>query len=149
MQMLPPAVAGAVAHTMTARGVLFQQATRAKARSNFTYLAFLCDVLAVQKALPQVLVIRNDQLSEANRKVLVANLPPNVIVIRRKKSWADAVLLQQIARLLRACLTPWLPTHQPLLLMDAASIHIQEETLQDSKCLFQRYAAWSSIIQGF
>ena len=62
-----------------------QQSTRSEQRANFTHVAMICNNEALQKLLPQVLIVPRKLLTVAMTESLREQRPRNVYVLRQEK----------------------------------------------------------------
>jgi hypothetical protein len=120
----------------------YEQASRAKRRTCFTHAAFICDRPDIQPLLPQVLVGNEATLLVRDFAALQAALPRNVHLIRQKSAWNNKQLMARIITMLALALRPYLDALQPILLLDAARIHIPATVL--SRCLYHKI--WPIIV---
>ena len=101
-----------------------QQASLRLQRTYVTLVAFVCDDLEVQRALPQVLVVSERAVTIAQLVAIRAACPPTMVVVRQKSAWNTAALTARIVHRLRIALEPFIAQRQPLLIMDTARIHL-------------------------
>ena len=119
-----------------------QSVTRAQTRTYFTHVAFICDQPRLQPLMPQFLIGNEHTFPARQMAALRASCPPNVVLIRQKSSWNNAVLCARIVRRLGVILTPFMAEHQPVLLLDACRVHL-------AQCVFDAAAAariWVVVI---
>lgn len=101
-----------------------QHAPLAMRRSYLTHVAFVCDDPRLQPLLPQVLIGNERTIPARQLAALRRGLPPNVYLLRERSAWNNAALCAKIIRWLGAALAPHAGTHQPILLLDCARIHV-------------------------
>ena len=128
-------------------------ATRARARANFSFLGIVCDNKLIQQALPYIFLVRKTHVGKGPLAALRSALPPNVIIWRLDKAWTTIEIMLSLIRILKACLQPWLHTHQPILLFDALAAHINLRVLQALIHLFRNSPpcriCLTKCVQGF
>lgn len=120
-------------------------ATRARARANFSFLGIVCDNKLIQQALPYIFLVRKTHVGKGPLAALRSALPPNVIIWRLDKAWTTIEIMLSLIRILKACLQPWLHTHQPILLFDALAAHINLRVLQALIHLFRNSPPLSNL----
>ena len=108
-----------------------QAATRSEKRSYFTHVGLICNDVAIQPKLPQVLFIGDKLLPLAAMARIQAVLPDNVYVKRLPKGWNNADEHCVIIRLLGLILAPVLDRYQPVLMFDAAPLHLADEVMHE------------------
>ena len=106
-----------------------QHATRAERRSYFTHVGLICNDVAIQPKLPQVIFVAEKLLSQAAWAAIQPGLPDNVYVKRMVKGWNNAQEHAVIIRLLGQILAPVLDTCQPVLMFDAVGLHLADEIM--------------------
>ena len=104
--------------------VAIQHAPLSVRRKYLTYVAVVCDDPRLQPYLPQFLVANERTLPAGLLAAICSTLPPNVYLLRRPSAWNNAVLCAQIIRKIGAALAPYSCTHQGILLLDCAKIHV-------------------------
>lgn len=90
---------------------------------SLTHVVMVCDDHEVQKKLPQVLLVREQYLSEAQGRLLQRELHDNVIVIRAKRAWVNEKIMKEIIIQVRVALFEFRATHEFLLFVDAFKGH--------------------------
>jgi hypothetical protein len=101
-----------------------QQVRSADMRINFTFLAFICNVPALQPLMPQIFFVAASALRVPAWNALCANLPANVYVKRMPSAWNSSRQHLLIMRLLRLILGPLMEDYQPILYFDTAPCHM-------------------------
>ena len=123
-------------------GVHTHPANRQQQLAAFSHIAFLCGNTEAQAALPQVF-IRNEHVLPVHVLNHVSpRLHKNVKLWRRKSSWADGAVLQEVLTLLSQALRPFSDRFQPVLLWDAAKSHLRKDVLK----LAGKLGIWLIII---
>ena len=113
------------------RGLLAQNVTRGKTRSNLSLIAVLCSDSGIQAELPQY-IIGNEHVLPA---AVVAELQvegallPNVRLVRRKSAWVNDAVLAVIARHWGQVLARHTAKRQPILLVDSCNAHLGRKFL--------------------
>ena len=95
-----------------------------------THVAILCDDPALQPILPQVLIGNRATLLIREMAWLEAACPRNVHLIRKASAWNSASTCARIIRVLGDVLRPHAERYQPLLLFDAAKLHLHPLVLR-------------------
>ena len=95
-----------------------------KQRAGFTHVALICDNVSLQPRLPQILLGNESLFPASTIPALQAGLPQNIHLWRRKSGWVTKPLMREILRELCAALGELLATHQVVLLLDTAGVHI-------------------------
>ena len=108
---------------------LAQPVSRSKRRKCMSYVAVLCDDAALQPLLPQFLVANEHTVLKREMRNILAHLPQNVILLRRKSAWVDGSLMVHILKELRRALLPYMHTVHVVLLWDAARQHIAKTVI--------------------
>ena len=119
-------------------GRLVQDVDAGKQKAALSHLAVVCVVPQLQPQMPQVLLGNEHVLSKALVESLSPHLPPNVQVLRRKSSWVNHEVMAEWGRTLSKALAPHQEKFQPVLLLDACSVHYGKKSLkelQKEKCL--------------
>ena len=109
----------------------YQRSSRHEIRSFFTHVGLICDDVAIQPLLPQVIFVSTNLLTNAEFAIIPAELPFNVYVKRMKRGWNNKQEHCVILRILAAILRPFLTTRQAILLFDAAPLHLADEVLEE------------------
>ena len=79
-------------------------ATRNEQRIHFTYIAMICNIPWIQEFSPQILVVPERVLPIHEWRVIAAELPENVYLLRQPSMWVTSKLHSTVLRLLRKCL---------------------------------------------
>ena len=119
-----------------------QQTTRQEQRSYFTHVGLICNDVAIQPKLPQVLFVGTQVLTQAAWAAIQAELPDNVYVKRMPKGWNNTTEHCVIIRLLRLVLEPVLSRYQPVLIFDAAPLHLADSVMHE----LAEASIWYSVI---
>ena len=106
------------------------QASRAKQRSCLSHIVFLCDDTAVQPQLPHIICGNKKVLPLHVQRHVQQHLLQNVFVIRRQSAWINTDLMVKVMAVLGHVLRPHLATKQPVLLLDALSVHIAPQVFR-------------------
>ena len=124
-------------HQDPAKGNLFvtprrlaDRVPRWKRRRYMTHVGIVCDQSAIQPLLPQVLIGNEATFKVSELPALQARCPPNVVLLRRKTAWNNAVVCACIIRRLGAALAPHVGHYQPVLIMDAVRTHFTARVLR-------------------
>ena len=106
-----------------------QQSDRAVQRSYFTHVGIICNDPAVQPLLPQVIFVGAKLMLNAAFATILTELPGNFYVKKMKKGWNNAQEHCIIIRPLTLVLQPLRERYQPLLIFDAAPLHLADEVM--------------------
>jgi hypothetical protein len=82
----------------------------------------------LQQHLPQYFLASKRCLTQTALHALDI-LPGQVIFLRRKSAWNTGFLMVQILRRLARVVEPYRDTFQPILVLDAAKIHLTAEVI--------------------
>ena len=110
-------------------------ATRAQARTNLTYVAFVSDDEEVNRQLPQFVIGRTSIFLQRDFAQLFEDTPDTVFLIRNESGWATSSALKEIYRVLAAVLREVRPNHAYLLVMDCAPQHLDPPSLLSLRAL--------------
>ena len=108
-----------------------QRVPRAKRRKNLTLAATICDCPILQPTLPQFLIGNRATFKAREIHALRLACPANVVLLRSKSAWNNEETMIDIIGALRNALDPHMDRVQPILILDAAAIHLGG----DSFCL--------------
>ena len=100
-------------------------------RVNFTHLATICNVPAIQPKLPHIIFCAAPTLRVGDWNRLCAEMPANVYLKRMPSSWNTSDQHRVYLRLLRAILEPYLAVYQPIISFDTASAHMNPDVIAD------------------
>jgi hypothetical protein len=107
-----------------------QNVSIAQRRTYLTHVAFICDDPRIQHVLPQVAIANEHTMSCCEFDALLRDRPPNVRLVRQKSSWNNSSLCAQIMGWLATALAPFMCEVQPLLIFDAARLHLSITVLR-------------------
>ena len=93
-------------------------------RAGFTLVALMCDDVSLQPRMPQILLGNESLFKATTVAALRPTLPPNIVLWRRKSGWVTKDLMQDILREICGALGARTTTHQVVLLLDTAGVHI-------------------------
>ena len=122
-----------------------QHVAFAKKRCYLSYVSIICDRPDVQPLLPQFIIANERTLLKRDLPTLIRAAPPNVRLLRQRSAWNTARLTVRIVGLLGDALRALrgrLSDIQPLLLLDAAKIHLHGSVLRACKA----YGFWVLVI---
>ena len=103
-----------------------ESVSASKRRRCMTHVALVCDRTDLQPLLPQFIIGNEATLLKKDLPALRALCPPSVRLICQISAWSNAKLRAKIIRELKKALQPHLGALQPVLLMDAARVHLKE-----------------------
>ena len=107
-----------------------------------THVGLVCDVPEAQRVLPQIVIGNFHTLPKKAMAALLAKLPDNVHLLRRKSAWNDKGLYAIIIRMIAEALAPFAGAYQPILLHDAFRGHIAWNVF----AAFTRVGIWPIIV---
>ena len=121
----------------TGRGTVFvskkrrltQHAPRALRRRCMTHVGVVCDDTTLQPHLPQVLIGNWSTFKAGSMAALRARAPPNVVLLRQRSAWSNEAVCAWIVTLIGHALAPYMHAYQPILVMDASTIHTARKVL--------------------
>ena len=93
-------------------------------RASMSLICFVCDNIAVQQVLPQILVVSTRHAPQYMQAAIRAAVSPPVLVWFLASSWMTATLMTSVLDVLHRCLEPWHGSHQVLLCTDAYKAHV-------------------------
>ena len=119
----------------TKQQVLLQQEQRAslsKRRTSMSLLCFLSSDPTIQRYCLQVMLANERTLSKTDWQKMELELAhrSDYFILRRKSAWANVGTLQELFRLLGACLEPFRNTHQITLLLDVCPVHVSTRVIK-------------------
>ncbi len=109
---------------------LEQRVTLRARRAAFSYVCFVCDAVAVQPLLPQVIVASEKTIPAAVGDRFQSVQTGRIFLVRRKSAWLNARVLCSILRLLAECLAEAAPGRHIVLGMDACPVHLSPAVLR-------------------
>lgn len=101
-----------------------QRVPRTERRTNLTLVATICDCPILQTTLPQFIIGNRAIFKAHQRHALRSACPANVILLRSKSGWNNDETMIDIIGALRNALAPHMDRVQPLLILDAAAMHL-------------------------
>ena len=104
-----------------------QWASRQTRRTAFTHAAMICDDQRVQKKLPH-LILANKKVRTVDKfNAIVARSPANVYIKHLDSAWMTTELTRTLIKVLAVHIKDELETHEVILIMDAARIHVHRD----------------------
>ena len=100
-------------------------------RQCFTYVAIICSDPEIQKLLPQVILVKADDVNWETMNRLWELLPNNVFLKRKKSAWNSNDDQVEIISILGKVLAPFQAKYQPVLIFDAVKIHLSDAALEE------------------
>jgi len=95
-----------------------------------THLMSVCDDAALQKSLPQILILNQSLVSDVVFAELTASLPANVYVYRQPKAWVNGTTMCEYVRLLARHLALLRVGRSVIVYSDAYRSHFSPAVLQ-------------------
>ena len=105
-----------------------QKVSRATRRAMMTHVCMITHNANLQKQLPQYFLASKRCFTQTALNALDV-LPGEVIFLRRKSAWNTGSLMVQILRRLATVVEPYRDTFQPILVLDAAKVHLAAEVI--------------------
>lgn len=91
---------------------------------HLTLVAFLCEDVALQSKMPQIVIGNERTLKASSLGALRALLPVNCHLIRAPSAWVDAHKFALAVKLLGAAMAPYADDYQVVLYFDAYKAHL-------------------------
>jgi hypothetical protein len=107
--------------------------SKSKTRSSFSYLCMVCDDEAIQRVLPQVLLVSNKMVPSKELQIIRSQLPANVHIQYADSSWTTTAQLQWVLKLLAKSLGDRLSDRQVILSLDCFRAHITQPIWRQCK----------------
>ena len=107
-----------------------ERAARAATRAGYTHVAMICDDVALQPFLPQVIIVGKRFLTVERHTGLLTQMPPNLFLLRHEKGWNDSRILSLRVKIMAETLAAAAPGRPAILSMDAARLHLAPAVLQ-------------------
>ena len=99
------------------------------ARQYFTFVMMVCDDDAIQRLLPQLIIVGDALVSWAEFSAIQAWLPHNFYLKRRCTGWNSAALFIELVSVLKAILEPFKDTIKFIFMFDAVPLHLEASVL--------------------
>jgi hypothetical protein len=121
-----------------------QQATRSMTRQYQTLAAFICNIAAVQRLLPQIIIADKHHITYENWPVIMGHIQDPIYFLRQDSGWNNSATLCNMVRLLALILNQAMPgSHttpcgpeptmltqcQIILQLDSAKAHVTRDVL--------------------
>jgi hypothetical protein len=97
-------------------------------------LMAVCNDDAIQKKLPQLLIVSEQIVTLAEFAAIGAFLPKNVFIKRRRTAWNTSELFIEYLGLLKTILTPYKDSTQFIFTCDAVPLHVHPTVLDALNC---------------
>ena len=107
-----------------------RRASLAQRRSTVTHVAAITDKPNFQRILPQVVLVGENQLSEAKLAALHANKPEYAHIWSYSTGWMTAAIMARYVRLLGRCLKDFRKAYRFILYFDALRAHLNAGVLR-------------------
>ena len=121
-----------------------RRASLASRRSTVTHVAAISDKPDFQRLLPQVVLVGENQVTEARLAALRGSLPECAYIWRYNTGWMTAAIMVRYVRLLAGRLKDFRRTHRFILYVDALRAHINAPVLRAAA----RVGLWVCVIPG-
>lgn len=109
-----------------------QRISLGQRRQTVTLVSFVCDDVALQPLMPQVVLCNRRSFPRRAEKRVRKALPGHIQLIQKASAWNDNSTLAHIVTDLGKRLQPYRGTVQPVLIMDACRLHVHRKVLE--KC---------------
>ena len=109
---------------------LGRNASLAAQRSAISHVAAICDHPEIQKRLPQVVLVGENQFTEGRANRVRSEAPECVHLWKRTKARMTTVVMVKWIDLLGAILKELLTTHRVFLYLDALRVHVSPKVLR-------------------
>ena len=107
-----------------------RNASLAAQRAAITHVTAICDHLEIQKRLPQVVLVGENQFTEGRAYRLRGAAPDSVHLWRQKKAWMTTELMVKYILLLGGILQEFQSTHRFILYLDALRAHVAPRVMR-------------------
>ena len=121
-----------------------RRASLAACRSCVTHVAAICNKKTFQELLPQVVLVGENQVTEARLATLRSAAPERCHIWRYKTGWMTAAIMVEYVRLLGRSLKDFQSSHRFILYFDALRAHIHPNVLRAAS----RAGLWVCVIPG-
>ena len=121
-----------------------RRASLAARRSTVTHVAAISDKPNFQRLLPQVILVGENQLTEARLAALRASSPEYAHIWSYSTGWMTATIMARYVRLLGRCLKDFKKSHRFILYVDALRTHINPGVLRAAASV----GLWICVIPG-
>ena len=109
---------------------LGRNASLAAQMSAITHVTAICDHAEIQKRLPQVVLVSENQFTEGRAFRLRSEAPASVHLWRQKKAWMTTEVMVQYILLVGRLLQEFQTTHRFILYLDALRAHVSPRVLR-------------------
>ena len=109
---------------------LGRNASLAAQRSAISHVAAICDHPEIQKRLPQVVLVGENQFTEGRANRVRSEAPESVHLWRLKKAWMTTEVMEKYIVLLGGILKEFQTTHRFILYLDALRVHVSPKVLR-------------------
>lgn len=110
-----------------------RKASKGQQRKALTYVGLVCNDVEAQKHLPQIAIVAEQLISEAELNRVRASLPDKMQVWRRKSGWVNNLVFTELMTCLGTAVRRAAPESQPVLLMDAHKVHFSNPVLRAAR----------------
>jgi hypothetical protein len=98
-------------------------------RQNCTLLMAICDDDAINKKLPQLIIVGDKLLTLAETELARSHLPKTAFLKRRRSGWNTSDVFIEYLTVLKSVLTPFTDTVQFIFTCDAVPLHVERKVL--------------------
>ena len=109
---------------------LGRNASLAAQRSAITHVTAICDHPEIQKRLPQLVLVGENQFTERRADRLRSEAPDSVHLWRQQKAWMTTELMVKYIVLLGGILRDFQTAHRFILYLDALRAHVSPAVLR-------------------
>ena len=121
-----------------------RRASLAQRRSAVTHVAAITDKPNFQRILPQVILVGENQVSEAKLATLRSSAPECAHIWRYNTGWMTSAIMARYVRLLGRCLKDFRKAYRFILYFDALRAHINPGVLRAASAA----GLWVCVIPG-
>ena len=110
-----------------------QDQSASQQRTYFSHVGLICDDPMIQPSLPQFILGNERSIPAGQLPALRASCARNVWLDRGKSAWMNVPTMRRVLRQLKVALEPYMDERQPILLLDANTVHINAQVLADCR----------------
>ena len=103
--------------------------SKSRPRTAYSYVAVLCDDVALQKMMPQIIIVNCNQCPAAVYEEIESNMPDNLVIWRRKSCWMDIATFGKVIQQIHKSLGKEGDSIQIILSLDSHRTHINAKIL--------------------
>lgn len=104
-------------------GGLASSVAKHRTRASISYVCMVCDDLAIQPILPQILFVSKNVVTKTVVETVTAVLPPNVRIVYSDSTWTTTAKMKDLLRHLKDVLADHLENRQVIFSADCFRAH--------------------------